>query len=118
MSRPPFQTPNKDNLTPLPLAEDGCEQNVPVPYVPAPEDDLPQESADALIQGMKQVIREVTGAEASIRREMLPRRDPQSTRLSLFVVTMPEGITEEQRSEADDWLREDGPLFRYEGESL
>ncbi len=73
-------------------------------------DDLSQESADALIRSMKEVVQEATGLTISVEREMWPAR---AASLSVFVVTLPPGTTPEQRAEADYWLNEIAPIFRY-----
>ena len=62
---------------------------------------------------MAQVAREVAGVDIGIAREMLPC---QSVNVSTFVVTLPPGLTEEQRAELDYWLREVSGNLRYAGE--
>ena len=76
-------------------------------------DDLPLESAEALIASMKSVVLSETGLHIQVEREMIPIRNEDCQNLSMFVVTMPEEATPEQRTEAEYWLREIGPLFRY-----
>lgn len=77
------------------------------------QDDLPVESAEALIASMKSIVLAETGLHIQVEREMIPIRNEDCQNLSMFVVTMPEEATPEQRTEADYWLREIGPLFRY-----
>ncbi len=76
-------------------------------------DDLPEESAAAVANSMKDVAREVAGVDIGVTREMLPCR---SVNLSTFVVTLPPGLPEGQRAELDYWLREVCGNLRYAGE--
>ncbi len=78
------------------------------------------ESAEALITSMKSVVLGETGLHIQVKREMLPARKEGGRNhkeggrnLSMFVVTLPEGATPEQLAEADYWLNEIAPLFRY-----
>jgi len=73
-------------------------------------DDLPEESAAAIARSMVEVVREAVSVEISVTREMLPSR---GVNLSMFVVTLPPHLSEEQQSEIDYWLREIGGIFRY-----
>jgi len=79
----------------------------------AERDDLPLESAEALITTMKSVVLDEAGLHIQIGREMLPARKEGGRSLSMFVVTLPEGATPEHLAEADYWLNEIAPLFRY-----
>ena len=72
--------------------------------------ELPPESVEALITSMKEVVLESTGLEISVRWERYPVRNGD---LTMFVVALPEHATPEQRAEADYWLNEIAPLFRY-----
>lgn len=72
--------------------------------------DLPHESAEALIKSMKDVVREYSGLEIRVKRETWPA---SGETLSMFVITLPREATPEQRAEADHWLNEIAPLFRY-----
>ena len=74
------------------------------------KDDLPQESADALIKSLVKVVRDNAAIEISVRREGVPTPERN---LSRFVVTLPEGVTAEQRAEADYWINEMTGLYRY-----
>jgi len=76
-------------------------------------DDLPEESAAAVANSMKNVAREVAGVDIGVTREMLPCR---GVNLTTFVVTLPPGLTEGQRAELDYWLREVSGSLRYTGE--
>lgn len=66
-------------------------------------DDLPEESAVAIVNSMKEVAREVVGVDIGVTREMLPCR---TVNISSFVVTLPVTLTQEQCAELDYWLRE------------
>lgn len=79
----------------------------------ASRDDLPMESAEALIASMKSVVLDETGLHIQVNREMLPAHKEGGKSLSMFIVTLPKGATPEQWAEADYWLNEIGPLFRY-----
>ena len=57
-------------------------------------DDLPEESAAAVASSLVQVAREVVGADISVTRERLPCGD---VNISGFVVTLPAGLTGEER---------------------
>lgn len=73
-------------------------------------DDLSEQSAAALIKSMVETVQENASIEITIRREMLPAK---RSNLSMFVVTLPPGITPDQQAEADYWLNEMASLFRY-----
>ncbi len=76
----------------------------------AERDDLPQRSAVAIINSVVKVVRQNAGIEIAVRRERLAGRERNH---SMFVVTLPPEATPEQRMEADYWLNEITPLFRY-----
>lgn len=76
-------------------------------------DDLPQESAVAIMNSMKEVARDIAGADIGVTREMLPCR---TVNVSSFVVTLPPNLTQEQHAEIDYWLREVCGNIRYFGE--
>jgi len=74
---------------------------------------LPEESLDALIKTATEVVRGEASMEISVERETYHGRKCDYTQ---FVVTLPEGTDPEQRAEADYWLNEILPLYRYAGE--
>ena len=76
-------------------------------------DDLPEESAAAIANSMKEVARDVAGADIGVTREMLPCRD---VNLTTFVITLPPGLNQDQRAELDYWLRDICGNVRYAGE--
>lgn len=76
----------------------------------AERDDLPKRSADAIINSVVDLVRQNAGIEIAVRRERLAGRERNH---SMFVVTLPPEATPEQRMEADYWLNEITPLFRY-----
>ncbi|MGI4791095.1 MAG: hypothetical protein ACRYFS_19890 [Janthinobacterium lividum] len=76
-------------------------------------DDLPEESAAAIANSMKEVAREISGVNIGVVRKMLPCR---SVNVSGFVVTLPPSLTQEQRAELDYWLREVCGNIEYAGE--
>lgn len=73
-------------------------------------DDLPERSAAAIINSAVELVRQNAGIEITVRRERLAGRERNH---SMFVVTLPPEATPEQRMEADYWLNEITPLFRY-----
>ncbi len=76
----------------------------------AVRDDIPEQSATAIIRSAVKIVRQNAGIEIAVQREMLTGRERNH---SMFVVTLPEEATPEQRAEADYWLNEITPLFRY-----
>ncbi len=80
----------------------------------AARDDLPERSAAAIINSVVDLVRQNAGIEIAIRRERLAGRERNH---SMFVVTLPPEATPEQRMEADYWLNEITPLFRYAEEA-
>lgn len=72
--------------------------------------DLPEESVQAMIDGLISTVRDETTLEIRVERELL--REPRTDHLML-VVHIPESATEEQRAEADYWINEMLPLYRY-----
>ena len=79
--------------------------------------ELPRESMDALIHSIKETVREYTGLEISAEQE-IQRFPSTGTLLMQVVVTLPAGITPQQRAEADYWIREIGVLYRYADEPV
>lgn len=79
---------------------------------PVPFRSLPEESAQAIIASLQSLILADTGLHIPVRHELLPLRDSV---LSQFVVTLPAGVTPEQRAEINYWANEVTPLFRYDG---
>jgi len=73
-------------------------------------DDLPERSAAAIINSVVELVRQNAGIEITVRRERLAGLERNH---SMFVVTLPPEATSEQRMEADYWLNEITPLFRY-----
>ena len=73
-------------------------------------DDLPEESAAAIANSLVQIAREVAGADIGVTRERLPSGD---VNIAGFVVTLPAGLTDEERAELDYWLREVSGNLRY-----
>ena len=80
----------------------------PKPY--ALPNDLPEESAAAIARSMVEVVWEAVSVKISVTREIIPCSD---VNVSEFVVTLPPGLTEEQRCEIDYWLREVSGSIRY-----
>ena len=79
--------------------------------------ELPRESIDAVINSMKKIVRESAGLEISVERES--RVSPVTgDRRTMLVVTLPVGATAEQRAEADYWINEVAPPFRYADEPV
>ena len=76
-------------------------------------DDLPEESAAAVASSLVQVARDVAGLDIGVTRERLPCGD---VNISGFVVALPAGLTDEERTELDYWLREVSGNLRYAGE--
>ncbi len=76
-------------------------------------DDLPEESAAAIANSMKEVAREIAGVDIGVTREMLPGR---GVNISNFVVTLPPSLTQDQQAEIDYWLREVCGNIEYAGE--
>lgn len=85
-------------------------KSISAPKPCALPDDLPKESAAAIARSMVEVVWEAVSVEISVTREMLPSR---GVNLSMFVVTLPPHLSEEQQSEIDYWLQEVGGIFRY-----
>lgn len=76
----------------------------------AARDDLSELSAVAIVNSVVDLVRQNAGIEIAVRRERLAGRERNH---SMFVVTLPPEATPEQRMEADYWLNEITPLFRY-----
>lgn len=76
-------------------------------------EDLPEESAAAVANSMKDIARDVAGVDIGVTREMLPCRGVNFT---TFVVTLPPGLDQELRAELDYWLRQVCGNLRYAGE--
>lgn len=75
--------------------------------------DISPESADALSASTKGIVLAETGLRIRVEREMLLARKEGGKNISRFVVALPQDATPEQLAEADYWLNELVPLFRY-----